>query len=126
MLQQELEARPRKQKVLIADDEKLLAEAVAATLDLERLETMVAFDGDQALAVARACRPDLILLDVMMPGLSGVEVCAMLKQDPLTASIPVVLITAKGEQQDRIAGMAAGAAEYLTKPFNPLSKAPTR
>ena len=119
MPQQEPLARPLQKKVLIADDERLLVEALAATLDLERLETLVAFDGDQALAIARAHRPDLILLDVMMPGLSGFEVCAILKQETLTASIPIVLITAKGEKQNREAGMAAGAEAYLTKPFSP-------
>jgi two-component system sensor histidine kinase/response regulator len=108
-----------KRTILVADDEKHIAEAIAITLDQEGLETTVTHDGDQALAMAYVLQPDLILLDVMMPGRSGVEVCATLKSDPSTASIPVVLITAKTQPQDRIAGFAAGADEYLTKPFSP-------
>jgi signal transduction histidine kinase len=108
-----------KQTVLIADDEEALADAIAATLDLEGLQTVVAHDGEQALVLARALHPDLILLDVMMPGRSGIEVCATLKTDPTTASIPVIFITAKTGEADRLVGIAAGADEYLTKPFSP-------
>ncbi len=107
------------QMVLIADDEKALAGAIAATLDLEGLQTIVTHDGEQALVLARALHPDLILLDVMMPGRSGIEVCATLKTDPATASIPVIFITARGDESDRMVGLAAGADEYLTKPFSP-------
>ncbi len=110
---------PEQQTVLIAEDEKPLAHAMAAMLDQEELRTVVAHDGDQALELARALQPDLILLDVMMPGRSGIEVCATLKTDPATMSIPVILITAKAEKTDRMVGIAAGADEYLTKPFSP-------
>ncbi|HDQ73075.1 MAG TPA: hybrid sensor histidine kinase/response regulator [Chloroflexi bacterium] len=110
---------PPKQTVLIAEDEKALAKAIAATLDLEGLETIIAYDGEQALALARAMQPDMILLDIMMPGRSGIEVCATLKTDPETCDIPVVFVTAKGEKMDRKIGIAAGAVEYLTKPFSP-------
>ena len=116
---QELQGHVPKRTILVADDEELIAEALGATLDQEGLETIVTYDGNQALKMARQLQPDLILLDVMMPGMSGVEVCATLKQDPATAPIPVVLITAMGEKQDRKAGFAAGAAEYLIKPFSP-------
>jgi signal transduction histidine kinase len=105
--------------VLIADDEEKLAQAIAMTLDGEGLQTVVAHDGNQALTLTRALQPDLILLDVMMPGRSGIEVCATLKTDPSTASIPVILLTAKAEKKDRMVGIAAGADEYLTKPFSP-------
>jgi len=108
-----------KQTVLIADDEQSLAEAIAATLNLKGLHTVVTHNGEQALALARSLHPDLILLDVMMPGRSGIEVCATLKTDPTTASIPVIFITAKTEKTDRMVGIAAGADEYLTKPFSP-------
>jgi signal transduction histidine kinase len=104
---------------LIADDEEALASAIAATLDLEGLQTIVTYDGEQALVLARALQPDLILLDIMMPGRSGIEVCATLKTDPTTASIPVVFITARADNSDRLIGLAAGADEYLTKPFSP-------
>lgn len=108
-----------KQVVLVVDDEKPLAQAIAATLDLEGLETVLAYDGTQALELTRKLHPDLILLDVMMPGKSGFEVCSTIKQDPATASIPVIILTAKTELSDRMAGISAGANEYLTKPFSP-------
>ena len=108
-----------KRTVLIADDDAALADAIAATLDLEGLHTVVANDGEKALALARALQPDLILLDVMMPGRSGIEVCATLKTDPTTASVPVIFITAKSDETDRMVGIAAGADDYLTKPFSP-------
>jgi DNA-binding response OmpR family regulator len=111
---------PRTERmVLIADDEEAVAKAIAVTLDRQGLETVVAHDGDQVLTLARTMRPDLILMDVMMPGRSGIEVCATLKTNPEMASIPVILITAKGEQTDRMVGIAAGADEYLAKPFSP-------
>jgi DNA-binding response OmpR family regulator len=77
-------------------------------------------DGDEALELAVSFRPDLILLDVTMPGRDGFEVCAELKADPETASIPVVLLSAKAQAGDLGAGMATGADEYITKPFDPL------
>ncbi|RLC66755.1 MAG: two-component system response regulator, partial [Chloroflexi bacterium] len=96
-----------KQVVLVVDDEKPLAQAIAATLDLEGLETVLAYDGTQALELTRKLHPDLILLDVMMPGKSGFEVCSTIKQDPATASIPVIILTAKTELSDRMAGISA-------------------
>jgi signal transduction histidine kinase len=110
-----------KRTVLIADDDEALADAIAATLDLEGLNTVVAHDGEKALALARALQPDLILLDIMMPGRSGIEVCATLKTDPSTASVPVIFITAKTDDTDRMVGIAAGADDYLTKPFSPTA-----
>ncbi len=109
----------RKRVVLIVDDEQPLAQAIAATLDLEGLETALAYDGNQALKLARELQPDLILLDVMLPGISGFEVCATLKKAPETASIPIIILTAKAELSSRMTGIAAGADEYLTKPFSP-------
>ncbi|MFQ6101850.1 MAG: response regulator [Anaerolineae bacterium] len=108
-----------KRTVLIVDDEAPLAQALAETLDIEGLQTVVAYNGEEALKLASTLKPDLILLDVMMPGKSGIEVCATLKTDPATASIPVILVTAKAEQIDRAVGIAAGADAYLTKPFSP-------
>ncbi|MBN1810403.1 MAG: hybrid sensor histidine kinase/response regulator [Anaerolineae bacterium] len=105
--------------ILIADDERALASAIAAMLNHEGLETVVAYDGEEALRQARELIPDLILLDVMMPRLSGIEVCATLKTNPETVSIPIILITAKAEKADRLIGLAAGADDYLTKPFSP-------
>jgi DNA-binding response OmpR family regulator len=109
----------QKRTVLIADDDRPLAEAIAATLDREGLQTVVTHDGERALALSRALQPDLVLLDIVMPGKSGIEVCAALKMDPMTASIPVILITARADETDRMVGIAAGADECLTKPFSP-------
>jgi signal transduction histidine kinase len=110
----------RKRQVLIVEDEKLLAKAIAATLDLEGLQTFMAHDGERALTLARKLHPDLILLDVMIPDRTGIEVCATLKTEPGTASIPVILLTAKGEKDDRALGLAAGADAYVVKPFSPV------
>jgi signal transduction histidine kinase len=105
---------------LIAEDDESLAKAIEATLDLEGLRTIVAADGEKALELACRMRPDLVLLDVMMPGRSGIEVCATLKTNPETAAIPVIIITAKAEKEDQAVGVAAGADAYITKPFSPV------
>ncbi len=119
MTDQTSHEKERKQTVLIVDDDESLAQAIEATLSLEGLQTVTAHDGERALALIRSLRPDLLLLDVMLPGKSGIEVCATLKTDPATASIPVILVTAKADEVDRAVGLAAGADEYLTKPFSP-------
>ncbi|HEY73885.1 MAG: hypothetical protein DRJ03_07800 [Chloroflexi bacterium] len=119
MIGRRAQERERKQMVMIVDDDKSLAQAIGTTLDMEGLQTVVIHDGEKALALARSLNLDLILLDVMLPGKSGIEVCATLKADPATASIPIILISAKSEQVDRAVGLAAGASEYLTKPFIP-------
>ena len=119
MAEQGPRTRCAKQTVLIAGGERTLAEAVAVTLDREGLRTVVAHDGEQVLALARTLQLDLIILDVKMPGRSGVEVCAALKTDPTTASIPVILLTAGRDEADRRVGIAAGAGVCLTKPFSP-------
>ncbi len=109
-----------KQTVLIAEDDPLLAEAIAATLDLEGLETVVTHNGKEALSLVRKLLPDLVLLDVMMPGRSGIEVCAALKTTAGTSEIPIILVTAKSEKEDQAVGLAAGADAYVTKPFSPV------
>ncbi len=119
MPEQRPQGGERKRTVMIVDDDETLARAIKATLSLEGLQTVVAHDGEKALALARSLNLDLILLDVMLPGKSGIEVCAALKADPATASIPIVLISAKAEQVDLAVGLAAGANDYLTKPFVP-------
>jgi signal transduction histidine kinase len=106
--------------VLIAEDEHALAKVIAATLDSEGLHPIVVHDGDHALALARGLHPDVLISDVMMPGLTGIEMCRALKSDPATASIPVILLTAKAQLEDRYEGLTAGAMEYLTKPFSPI------
>jgi signal transduction histidine kinase len=120
MAEEKVRERDLKQTVLIVEDEELLAEAIAATLDLEGLQTVVVHNGEQALTLARTLQPDLILLDVMLPGRSGIEVCATLKTNPETSSVPVILVTARGEKNDRAVGLAAGADAYVAKPFSPV------
>lgn len=106
--------------VLIAEDERPLAKAIATTLDGEGLHPIVVHDGNHALALARGLQPSVLVSDIMMPGISGIEVCRALKSDPATDAIPVILLTAKAQLEDREAGLAVGAAEYLIKPFSPV------
>jgi DNA-binding response OmpR family regulator len=108
--------------ILIVDDEqhiRLLIEQTLEDLLDEGVELSTAADGDEAVAAIAAQRPELVFLDVMMPGRSGLEVCRALRADPATAGAHVVLLTAKGQATDREAGLAAGANDYLTKPFDP-------
>lgn len=107
-------------RVLIVEDERPLAAAIADTLDSAGgLQTIVAHSGEQALQLVRAVRPDLILMDVSLPGQSGLDICKLLKHNASTAPIPVIFITARAEPADRERGLAAGAQGYLTKPFSP-------
>jgi len=107
--------------ILVADDEAPIVELVRFTLEDEHIRVIEAYDGVMALDVARASRPDLALLDVQMPGLSGLEVCRQLRQASESARMRIVMLSAAGQRQDRARGLAAGADEYLTKPFSPLA-----
>ncbi|HET6366904.1 MAG TPA: response regulator, partial [Pseudomonadales bacterium] len=91
------------------------------TLEDEQIRVLEAADGVQALEVAHAARPDLILLDVQMPRLDGLEVCRRLRADTALGGTRIVMLTAAGQDADRARGLAAGADEYLTKPFSPLA-----
>ena len=106
-------------KILICDDEASILSILEFTLVTEGYQVVTARDGDEALAMAAAEDPDLIVLDVMMPRRNGVEVCHLLKSGRDTAHIPVVLLTAKGRREDREAGQQAGADSYIAKPFSP-------
>lgn len=109
-------------KIVIAEDEahiRLLIEQSIEDLEDEDVEILTAADGEAALALIRSERPDLVLLDVMMPKMSGFEVCERLRQDPGGTDIHVVFLTAKGQEYDRARGDAVGADAYVTKPFNP-------
>jgi CheY-like chemotaxis protein len=105
--------------VLIADDQQILRTLLRATLRKSSARVVEATDGLEALALARQERPDAVLLDVGMPGLDGYAVCRALKDDPATAGIIVVMLTARAQQAERERGLAAGADAYLTKPFRP-------
>jgi DNA-binding response OmpR family regulator len=108
-------------KLLIADDEDGVRSLVRMTLDTGAYEIIEAQDGEAALALAREHRPDLLLLDVMMPKLSGFEVCQALKGDPDTAGITIVMLTARAQEHDRTHGQETGADDYFTKPFSPVA-----
>jgi two-component system, OmpR family, phosphate regulon response regulator PhoB len=107
--------------LLIADDESGIRSLVRMTLQRKQYEILEASDGEEALALARKYHPELVLLDVMMPGLTGFQVCRALKDDPATASATVVMLTAKAQDSDRAEGLAAGADDYFTKPFSPIA-----
>ena len=106
------------QRVLICDDEPDLAALVELNLKDAGFAVEVAHNGEAALELARLHRPDLVLLDVMLPDVSGAEVCRRLKKDPATAQVPVMLLTARSEEPDRVSGFEAGADDYVTKPFS--------
>lgn len=108
-------------KLLIADDEPGIRSLVRMTLEHDSYEILEASDGDEAIRLAREQHPELILLDVQMPGLSGLEVCRMLKDDPSTADIIVVMLTARAQQSDLKSGAESGADAYFTKPFSPVA-----
>ncbi|OGW90671.1 MAG: DNA-binding response regulator [Omnitrophica bacterium RIFCSPHIGHO2_02_FULL_63_14] len=106
-------------KILIVDDEKNIVEAIRYNLEKAGFRTLTASDGARALELARRELPDLITLDVMLPEHDGWEVCRLLRQDPRTRRIPVVMLTVKGDESDTIVGLELGADDYMTKPFSP-------
>ncbi len=106
-------------KVLIADDEHNIRHILDFSLHSEGFDVVAAANGEDAFALALSEKPDLIILDVMMPGQGGIETCRQIKADEQIADIPVILLTARASRQDREEGKAAGADEYITKPFSP-------
>ena len=106
--------------VLIADDEPHVVDLIRLTLEDERITVVDAFDGESALARAERLRPDLIFLDVHLPDISGLEVCARLRTDPRFATTKIIILTAAAQESDVARGLAAGANHYLTKPFSPV------
>ena len=108
-----------KQKILVVDDEPEAVELVEFNLKQAGYDVATAADGAEALKKTRATLPSLILLDVMLPEMDGLEVCKMLRRDPATAAIPIIMLTAKAAEIDRVLGLELGADDYLTKPFSP-------
>ncbi len=108
-----------KERILIVDDEEDILELVRVSLEKEGYPTMCAASGEKGLAIARAELPDLIVLDLMMPGIDGLEVTRSIKSDPVLKNIFIVMLTAKGEEADIITGLELGADDYVTKPFSP-------
>jgi two-component system phosphate regulon response regulator PhoB len=107
-----------KASILVVDDEDDIRELVQLNLDREGYRVLTCETGEQALAVARSKTPDLIVLDLMLPGIDGLEVCKRLKADSGLGQIPVIMLTAKGEESDIVAGLELGADDYITKPFS--------
>lgn len=110
----------KKYKILVVDDDPNIRELILETLNGDKYRSIEAKDGTEALRLCEVERPDIVILDVMMPDLDGLEVCLRLRGEALTRHIPIILLTAKGLLEDKIKGMDTGADDYLTKPFDPL------
>jgi DNA-binding response OmpR family regulator len=107
-------------KVLLVEDDPVILRLLEVNFDLEGFDVVVAHDGAEGIDLARSERPDLVISDIMMPNVSGLELVAALKGDGTTAGIPIILLSAKAQSADVKAGMEAGADDYVTKPFEPL------
>ena len=108
-----------KESVLVIDDEKDLIELLRYNLEKEGFRVEGAPDGESGLAAAARRRPDILIVDLMLPGMDGLEVCRRLRADAGTASIPIIMLTAKSAEADRVVGLELGADDYVTKPFSP-------
>lgn len=106
-------------KILVIDDEPDIVELVTYNLRKEGFDVFQAFDGEEALVKIRKEQFDFIILDLMLPGIQGMEICRILRNDPHTKNIPIIMLTAKGEEIDKILGLEMGADDYMTKPFSP-------
>jgi len=108
-----------KGRILVVDDEIYIVHILDFSLGMEGYEVLTALDGEQALERLKSDKPDLIVLDIMMPKLDGYEVCRTIKTNPATQHIPVILLSAKGRNVDQKMGFDVGADDYITKPFSP-------
>lgn len=108
-----------RERILVIEDEPDIAEVLQYNLEREGFDVETARRGDTALEAVRRELPDLVLLDLMLPGLDGLELTRLLKRDGVTARVPIVMLTAKGEELDRIVGLELGADDYIAKPFSP-------
>jgi len=107
-----------KKKILIVDDEKDIVETLKFIIESDGFDCIVAYDGEEALNLAKTQNPDLIVLDVMLPKINGYKVCRLLKFDSKYKHIPILMVTARTQQEDKIIGEETGANEYITKPFD--------
>src|ERR1700689_4154057 len=105
-------------RILIIEDERDLTQVLTYSLEREGYETIVAHDGQEGLRRAQTLLPDLIILDLMLPGLSGLEVCRELRAGERTREIPIIILSAKAEETDQVVGFSLGADDYVTKPFS--------
>ena len=105
-------------KILIVDDEQDMVELVSYNLEKEGFKTVKAFDGEAALKMVKLQKPDLIILDLMLPKMNGLDVCRAIRRNPETLSLPIIMLTAKTDEVDKIIGLENGADDYITKPFS--------
>lgn len=105
-------------KILIVDDEKDIVELISYNMEREGFSVAKAYDGESALQTIRTQKPDLIILDLMLPKLNGLDVCRNVRRNPQTAALPIIMLTAKGDEIDKIIGLEVGADDYVTKPFS--------
>ena len=108
-----------KEKILIVEDEKDIIKMLEYNLEKEGFKTVSIRNGEEALESVKKTKPDIIILDLMLPGIDGLEVCKSLKNDDKTSYIPIVMLTAKSQESDKIVGLELGADDYMTKPFSP-------
>jgi two-component system phosphate regulon response regulator PhoB len=108
-----------KARLLLVEDDRALAELLIWHFEREEFDVVRTADGDEALLLAEERAPDLVILDWMIEGVSGIEVCRRLRRRPATANVPIIMLTARGEEADRIRGLETGADDYVTKPFSP-------
>ncbi|MEM7355385.1 MAG: response regulator [Acidobacteriota bacterium] len=108
-----------RRKIVVIEDEPDILEAIEYNLEREGFQVISATSGDEGLKTVVREGPDLLLLDLLLPGLDGIEVCRQLKMDPMTQKIPIIMVSAKGEESDIVLGLGVGADDYVTKPFRP-------
>jgi DNA-binding response OmpR family regulator len=108
-----------KQTILVVDDEKDIQKLIQYNLEKEGYTVFLAGTGEAGLELAKARRPDLVILDLMLPGIDGLEVCRLIRSDKLTQSVPILMLTAKNSEIDQVVGLEMGAADYIGKPFSP-------
>ena len=105
-------------KILIVDDEQDIVELLSYNLEKEGFSIVKAYDGEAALGLVLSEKPDLMILDLMLPKMNGLDVCKAIRRNPKTATLPIIMLTAKGEEIDKIIGLEIGADDYITKPFS--------
>ena len=105
-------------KILIVDDEQDIVDLLSYNLEKEGFSIVKAYDGEAALGLVRSEKPDLMILDLMLPKMNGLDVCKAIRRNPETANLPIIMLTAKGDEIDKIIGLEVGADDYITKPFS--------
>jgi len=105
-------------KVLVVDDEKDLVDLISYNLEKEGYKVLKAYNGEAALGLVHSKNPDLVILDLMLPGIQGMEVCKLIRKNSATSNLPIIMVTAKGDEFDKILGLEVGADDYITKPFS--------